>query len=175
MELLREKSRSSILGYRSYRMAGPEIIQASTPADLAKVRELFQEYAAGTGLDLCFQGFEEEVATLPGKYAPPGGRLYLLVNSGVASACGALRPFGDDLAEMKRLYVRPEFRKCGFARKLSLKLIDDARSIGYRAIYLDTLGTMVAARKLYADLGFKETGPYYANPLPDVCYLRLDL
>src|SRR5436309_8376595 len=113
-----------------------EIFQAAQPEEIALVRELFREYAAGIGLDLCFQGFDQELKTLPGKYATPRGRLFLLFEGETAAGCGALRPFRDNTAEMKRLYVRPEFRRRGYARVLSEKLIADAKAIGYRAIYL---------------------------------------
>lgn len=152
-----------------------EIIQARHPEEIALARELFREYAAGTGVDLCFQNFEEELSTLPGKYAEPGGRLYLLFDEGEGAACGALRPFGGDLGEMKRLYVRPEFRKRGHAARLCDQLISAARTIGYSAIVLDTLRSMTEARSLYQKFGFAEIDPYYPNPLPDVCYMKLKL
>ncbi|HMC26748.1 MAG TPA: GNAT family N-acetyltransferase [Verrucomicrobiae bacterium] len=151
------------------------IVQATHPQEIALVRELFREYAVGTGLDLCFQGFDEELKTLPGKYSAPQGRLYLLYEGETATGCGALRPFQDAIAEMKRLYVRPQFRRRGYARTLSEKLIAEARTIGYRAIYLDTLRSMIEARKLYESLGFLECQPYYNNPLPNVCYMKLKL
>jgi putative acetyltransferase len=154
-------------------MNKPKLIQALQSAEIALARELFREYAAGTGLDLCFQNFDEELATLPGKYAPPHGRLYLVFDGPVAAACAALRPFRDDIAEMKRLYVRPQFRRRGYARLLSQKLIEEAKTIGCRAIYLDTLRCMVEARSLYASLGFVEFDAYYDNPLPEVCYMKL--
>jgi len=156
-------------------MDRPNLIQAMQPAEIALARELFREYAAGIGLDLCFQNFDEELATLPGKYAPPRGRLYLLSDGSAPAGCAALRPFRDEIAEMKRLYVKPQFRNRGYARMLSEKLIEEARTIGYGAIYLDTLRSMAEARKLYASLGFVEFEPYYDNPLPDVCYMKLVL
>jgi len=156
-------------------MNRPRLIQATDPAEMALARELFREYAAGTGLDLCFQNFEEELATLPGKYAPPQGRLFLLVDDSVAAGCAALRPFRGQIAEMKRLYVKPQFRSRGYARLLSEKLIEEARTIGYRTIYLDTLRSMVQAQSLYASLGFVEFEYYYDNPLPEVCYMKLAL
>ena len=156
-------------------MDRPNLIQAMQPAEIALARELFREYAAGIGLDLCFQNFDEELATLPGKYAPPRGRLYLLSDGSAPAGCAAVRPFRDEIAEMKRLYVKPQFRNRGYARMLSEKLIEEARTIGYGAIYLDTLRSMAEARKLYASLGFVEFEPYYDNPLPDVCYMKLVL
>src|SRR3989442_1415316 len=116
MELLQRKSRASIL--RREPMKRPKLVQATQLPEIAVVRDLFREYAIGTGLDLCFQNFEEELATLPGKYAPPRGRLYLLFDGSVVGGCAALRPFRDDIAEMKRLYVRPQFRRHGHARFL---------------------------------------------------------
>jgi putative acetyltransferase len=159
------------------------LVQASTERELRVIAELFREYAAGTGIDLCFQNFEEELKTLPGKYGPPRGRLYLLFDNDLAAGCGALRPMDvgvtalavPERAEMKRLYVRPQFRRRGFARILTEKLIQDARELGYRSIYLDTLRSMTAARNLYASLGFVAADRYYENPLPEVCYLKLDL
>ena len=156
-------------------MDRPNLIQAMQPAEIALARELFREYAAGIGLDLCFQNFDEELATLPGKYAPPRGRLYLLFDGSAPAGCAAVRPFRDEIAEMKRLYVKPQFRNRGYARMLSEKLIEEARTIGYGAIYLDTLRSMAEARKLYASLGFVEFEPYYDNRLPDVCYMKLVL
>jgi ribosomal protein S18 acetylase RimI-like enzyme len=148
---------------------------ARTPDQIGAVRELFREYAAGLGLDLCFQHFNEELATLPGKYAEPRGRLYLLTQDVGYAGCGALRPFQDDIAEVKRLYIRPAFRRRGYGRLVSQRLLADARQIGYRAVVLDTLRTMIEALALYASLGFRETAPYYHNPSPEVCYLRLEL
>jgi len=170
MELLRQKSRTSII-----QVMAAEFQIARTPDQIGAVCELFREYADGLGLDLCFQHFDEELATLPGKYAEPRGRLYLLVENGVYAGCGALRPFHDEFAELKRLYIRPAFRNRGFGRLISQRLIDDARQIGCRAVVLDTLRTMKEALALYASLGFRETAPYYHNPSPEVCYMRLDL
>jgi GNAT superfamily N-acetyltransferase len=170
MELLRQKSRTSIIW-----VMAAQFHVARTADQIGAVRELFREYASGLGLDLCFQHFDEELATLPGKYAEPRGRLYLLMESGDYAGCGALRPFQEDIAELKRLYIRPAFRKRGFGRLISQRLIDDARQIGYRAVVLDTLRTMKEALALYASLGFGETAPYYHNPAPEVCYMRLEV
>src|SRR6266481_1703827 len=120
-----------------------KLIQASTGGEVQIVAELFREYAAEIALDLCFQHFDD---------ALPAG-------------CGALRPIDEETAEMKRLYVRPQFRQRGFGRLLSERLIEDAQQIGYRRIYLDTHLSMTAARSLYARLGFVEIAPYYHNPL----------
>ena len=156
-------------------MNEPKLIQATSPEEIDLARQLFREYAAEIGLDLCFQGFEEELRTLPGKYSAPAGRLFLVVENGAAVACGALRPFQPEIAEMKRLYVCPAFRAHGYGRKLAERLVSEARAIGYRSIYLDTHSSMLAARSLYASLGFGKIDAYNQNPLPDVCYLRLDL
>ena len=144
---------------------------AVTSAELDDVRALFREY------DLCFQGFEGELAALPGKYAPPAGRLYLADVDGALSGCIALRAFAPDIAEMKRLYVRESARGAGAGRALAGRVIADARAIGYRAMRLDTLRVpkMAAANRLYDALGFRDIAPYYANPLPDVRYMELDL
>src|SRR5687767_12779996 len=109
-----------------------KLIQASTSAELQLARDLFREYAAAIGVNLCFQNFEEELATLPGKYAPPTGRLYVLFDDAMAAGCAGLRDIGSGAAEMKRLYVRPQFRNRGFGKVLAEKLIEDARAIGYR-------------------------------------------
>src|SRR5258706_2607101 len=113
------------------------LVQANAARELKLVAELFREYSLEIGLDLCFQNFEEELRTLPGNYAPSRGRLYLLFDDGIVAGCAGLRPLEGDAAEIKRLYVRPQFRKHGFGRLLAEKLVQDARQIGYRSIYLD--------------------------------------
>jgi len=152
---------------------------AHSQAQLAEARLLFREYARQLGVDLCFQGFEDELAGLPGDYAPPGGTLLLASVDGALAGCGALRPLPDvdhpDACEMKRLYVRPAFRRFGLGRRLAQALIDQAQRSGYSTLLLDTLDDMEAARGLYATLGFEEVPPYYYNPLPGAHYLRLDL
>ena len=151
------------------------ILRATTPADIAQARALFLEYAAESKLDLCFQGFEEELATLPGKYAPPGGRLLLASEGDITAGCGALRELSEGVSEMKRLFVRPAFRKQGVGRLLAERLIEEARRIGYRSMRLDTLASMRSARALYESLGFRRIPAYYANPLAEVVYLELAL
>jgi ribosomal protein S18 acetylase RimI-like enzyme len=147
----------------------------TTPADVAKARALFLEYAAESKLDLCFQGFEEELAALPGKYAPPGGCLLLAREEDLTAGCGALRELTAGVCEMKRLFVRPAFRKQGVGRLLAERLIEEARRIGYGTMRLDTLASMRAARALYESLGFRRIPAYYANPLAEVVYLELGL
>lgn len=148
-----------------------DIRPARLPDHLAVVRRLFRAYAEGLGIDLAFQGFEEELAALPGKYAPPGGRLLLAWRGDDAIGCVALRPVSEDTAEMKRLYVRPDVRGAQLGRRLAERICDEARAAGYRRICLDTLPTMHAAVALYRALGFAPTAPYVYNPLPDALFL----
>jgi len=138
-------------------------------------RELFREYEKGLGVSLCFQGFEQELAALPGAYARPRGRLLLARVAGVPAGCGALRPLTDGDAEMKRLYVRPDFRGMGLGRMLAECIVDDARAIGYRTLKLDTLPTMKEAWAMYASLGFVDAAPYNDNPVQGVRFMSLDL
>jgi ribosomal protein S18 acetylase RimI-like enzyme len=145
--------------------------------DLRIVRGLFAEYAASLDVDLCFQGFAQELASLPGAYAPVQGCLLLAERDEVVG-CVALRPLGvasARTAEMKRLYVRPRGRGLGVGRTLVHAAMERARSAGYREVKLDTLATMQEARSLYASLGFRPCDPYYDNPLPGVAYLSLTL
>jgi ribosomal protein S18 acetylase RimI-like enzyme len=151
------------------------IEQAVTRPQLAAIRELFLEYQAGLGVDLCFQNFSQELAGLPGGYGPPEGRL-LLGSVGVETVCCiAMRPLGDGACEMKRLYVKPRFRGCGFGRLLVARIIDEARAAGYSRMFLDTLSSMVEALSLYREFGFLETAPYYPNPLAGARYFILKL
>lgn len=156
-----------------------EIQAAAAPRQLSDVRLLFREYAQRLGVDLCFQDFEAELDGLPGAYAPPQGVLLLATVGGALAGCGALRALPEvdhpDACEMKRLYVRPAFRRFGLGRRLAQELIDHALRTGYSTLLLDTLDDMEAARGLYASLGFEEVPPYYYNPLPGAHYLRLDL
>ena len=138
-------------------------------------RRLFEEYAASLDFDLCFQGFGEELAGLPGDYAPPAGRLLLASVGDDIAGCVALRPIEADVCEMKRLYVRPAFRGVGAGRILAESIIHEARVAGYRRMRLDTLASMTAARQLYQQLGFREIAPYRNNPVPDAAFLELDL
>jgi GNAT superfamily N-acetyltransferase len=148
----------------------------SSAAELELVREMFREYQRSIGTDLCFQNFESELATLPGAYSPPRGRLYLGTASGKGACCAGLRPCDDDaVAEMKRLYVRPEYRGLGYGWTLANALIADAKSLGYRKLVLDTLPTMKAAQAMYETLGFRDIEPYTFNPIPGTRYMGLDL
>lgn len=155
--------------------SAPAILPAQGAADMEIVRGLFLEYQDWLGVDLCFQGFEEELAALPGKYAPPEGGLWLARGGGEVAGIVGFRPLDQGLCEMKRLWVRPAFRGSGLGRRLAETAIHAARAAGYGAMCLDTLGHMTAARALYADLGFHEIPAYYDNPLDDVRYLELDL
>lgn len=156
-----------------------ELLTPATPELLAQTRAIFREYADELGVDLCFQNFEAELAALPGEYALPQGALLLALVDGEVAGCGALRPLhGVDYAnacEMKRLYVRPAFRRFGLGRALAQALLDRGVQAGYSAMLLDTLDDMEAARGLYASLGFEEIAPYYFNPLPGAHYLKADL
>ena len=152
------------------------IVEAHAGEALERVRGLFLEYAAWIGVDLAFQGFEAELRGLPGEYAPPGGRLLLALHDGQAAGCVALHAWSDAGAcEMKRLFVGDRFRGLGLGRALALRVIDEARAIGYERMRLDTLATMSAARSLYAALGFREIEPYRFNPIPGTSYMELDL
>ena len=148
---------------------------AEGPEDMAVLRALFREYQDRLGVDLCFQGFEAELANLPGNYAPPAGGVWLAHVDGALAGCVGLRPHGGGAGEMKRLWVRPGFRGLGLGRRLAETGIAAARRAGYRTLCLDTLGFMDAARALYQTLGFHEIPAYYDNPLQDVRYLELDL
>lgn len=155
------------------------IERATTPEQLAAARELFVEYADLLGVDLSFQHFDEELATLPGEYAPPTGELLLAHVDGALAGCGGFRPFPEadypNACEMKRLFVRRAFRRFGLGRLLAQALIDHAMQAGYSCMLLDTLDDMEAARGLYTSLGFVEVAPYYFNPLPGAHYLKVDL
>jgi putative acetyltransferase len=150
--------------------------EACTPEDLAQVRRLFRAYADWLAVDLCFQGFEREVAELPGCYAPPSGRLLVARVAGDVVGCVGVRPLEPGVCEMKRLWVEPGFAGHGIGRALAEAIIEAARAIGYERMRLDTLpDRMPAAQHLYASLGFREIPPYYHNPLAGVVMLELVL
>ena len=160
------------------------IREVETREDIALARALFVEYANWLQVDLCFQGFDRELATLPGAYARPQGRLLLAGEPGEAFACIALRALVPDVAlplppgsvgEVKRLYVQPAARNGGWGRKLVESLVAQAHAIGYSELKLDTLDWMTDARALYAKLGFRECAAYYVNPLPGAEYMSLAL
>lgn len=150
-------------------------IRPAAPQDLPLVRALFREYAAGLEVDLGFQGFAQELAGLPGAYTPPLGCLLIGWSDRDADGCVAVRPLAPDLAEMKRLYVRPAGRGSGSGELLARAAIAHARAAGFRALRLDTLPSMEQARALYARLGFREIPPYRHNPVPGTAYLELAL
>jgi putative acetyltransferase len=154
------------------------IRHATTQDDFGRARALFLEYAEWLKVDLCFQGFAEELKTLPGAYAPPRGRLLLAGSAPEAFACIALRPLdgaASTRGEVKRLYVQPARRGERWGHRLAEKLLEEARAIGYRELMLDTLDWMKPARALYTSLGFRECERYYDNPHPGVVYMKLDL
>jgi putative acetyltransferase len=169
-------------------------LRNASPGDIELARALFVEYARWLKVDLCFQGFDRELATLPGAYAPPLGRLLLAGPAGQAFGCIALRPLAAPgkpsegksqepapnaidigIGEVKRLYVQPGNRGDGWGRRLAEALITDARAIGYRELKLDTLEWMADARRLYSSLGFRECDRYYDNPMSGVVYMSLEL
>lgn len=156
-----------------------ELAPPEGEAALDEVRALFREYASQLDVDLCFQQFDEELATLPGEYAPPRGALLLARVDGELAGCCALRPLDaadyPNAAEMKRLYVRSAFRGFGLGRQLAEATLDAARQAGYACVLLDTLDDMEAARALYEELGFEDIPPYYHNPIAGAHYLKADL
>lgn len=151
------------------------IIQAESAAEMAEARRIFREYADHLGVDLCFQGFEQELAGLPGDYAPPRGRLLLAVDGERVAGCVALRPISAGVCEMKRLYVRPEFRGTGLGRRLAIEIMRQGRQIGYRQMRLDTLPIMKEAIALYRSLNFREIGPYRHNPVEGALFMEAGL
>lgn len=153
-----------------------KIAQAASAEEIRQIRELFEEYVAWLGINLCFQNFDKEVAELPGDYAPPAGRLLLAKENDEVAGCIALRSIGEEFCEMKRLYVRPQFRGRKVGLTLTEKIIAEARNIGYKRMRLDTLpGKMDQAIAMYRRLGFKNIEPYYSNPVKDAAFMELEL
>jgi GNAT superfamily N-acetyltransferase len=151
------------------------VIQVKSPGEVEEIKRLFREYETLLGVDLSFQSFEDELAALPGKYAPPSGALLIAVDGERTAGCVALRKKEEGVCEMKRLFVRPQFRGRGLGRRLAARIIDEALGRGYSTMLLDTLDRLRVAMKLYQSLGFVETEPYYCNPLRGVVYWKLDL
>ena len=150
--------------------------QVESDEDVRSVQQLFREYSAWLGVNLCFQNFDKELAELPGEYVPPRGRLWLAVENDQIAGCVALRRIGEGTGEMKRLYVRPEFRGKGLGRTLTEAIIEAARAIGYQRLRLDTLpGKMDQAIAMYRSLGFKDIERYYDNPYDTAAYMELIL
>ena len=156
-----------------------QLLHPVSDDDWIETRSIFQEYASSLKVDLCFQGFQDELAGLPGDYAEPRGTLLLAWVNGAVAGCCALRPLDasdyTNAAEMKRLYVRQAFRGLGLGRQLTEGILDAARKAAYSCVLLDTLDDMESARALYEDLGFEEIPPYYHNPLPGAHYLKVML
>lgn len=153
-----------------------QIWQITSEAQIAQARELFLEYAQSLGFSLCFQNFDKELANLPGDYAPPEGRLLLAEYEGHLAACGALHRLEADICEMKRLYLRPQFRGKGLGRILADRIIYEARQIGYHRMRLDTVEPVMRdAVAMYRKLGFREIAPYCNNPIAGALYMELEL
>jgi putative acetyltransferase len=156
-----------------------ELISPDSPQLWEEARQILREYAQSLAVDLCFQGFEEELLQLPGEYVAPAGGFLLALVDGQVAGSGAFRNLPDvdyaNACEMKRLYVRPAFRRFGLGRIVAQALIDQATQAGYSAMLLDTLDDMEAARGLYGSLGFETVPPYYFNPIPGAHYLKVDL
>ena len=153
---------------------GFALVQAETPSQIAQARELFLEYAQSLGFSLCFQNFDKELGSLPGEYASPEGRLLLAEYESKVAGCVALHKLEPGTCEMKRLYLRPQFRGKGLGRVLTDRIIAEAREIGYERMRLDTVEpVMKDAVAMYRKLGFKEIAPYCANPIPGALYMEL--
>ncbi len=150
--------------------------QAESPPQIAQARELFLEYAQSLGFSLCFQNFDKELAELPGDYAPPEGRLFLAEYEGQLAGCVALHKLEPQICEMKRLYLRLQFRGTGLGRVLADRIIAEARQIGYQRMRLDTVEpVMKDAVAMYRKIGFREIAPYRANPIAGAMYMELQL
>jgi len=155
---------------------GITLVSATSTDDIAHVRELFLEYADSLGFSLCFQNFDQELQHLPGDYAPPDGRLFLAMSGDQVAGCVALHKLGPGICEMKRLYLRPQFRGKGLGRVLAEHIIREARNIGYERMRLDTVEpVMKDAVSIYRRLGFREIAPYRSNPNAGTLYMELEL
>ena len=153
-----------------------EIVEAIDPEDISEIRRLFRAYADWLNVDLCFQGFDDELASLPGKYASPHGRLLLAKVGGEVAGCVAVRPLEGDICEMKRLWVEPGFLGLGLGRMLADAIIEAGRELGYKAMRLDTMPERLkAAGHIYESLGFEQIPDYYHNPLDGVVMFELRL
>lgn len=152
-----------------------QILQAQKGENLKIIKMLFGEYANSLDFDLDFQDFDKELANIPGDYSPPKGCLILAKHEGQAAGCVALRELSDGVCEMKRLYIKPQFRDLGIGRALAEAIIEKAQKIGYTHMRLDTAPSMHAARVLYASLGFKEISPYRYNPIEGAVFMELSL
>lgn len=151
------------------------ILGADDHVELEQVRQFFRNYAAWLGVDLDYQNFGDEMASLPGAYAAPAGRLFFAEFEGRPAGCVGIRPSSDGVCEMKRLYVEPDMRGNGIGRQLALAAIKAAKALGYRKVMMDTLPAMRIAVKLYRELGFKEAPAYYPTPVEGTLFLALDL
>jgi putative acetyltransferase len=152
-----------------------QIRPATFPQDLPVIKTLFEEYAKSLNVSLCFQNFAEELATLPGRYAPPRGNIWLAEASDEVAGCIAMRPLTDNRTEMKRLYVRPQYRGHNLGQKLTQTVLAAAKSLGYRDLCLDTLPSMEKAIDLYRTIGFEEIAPYYENPVSGAMFFKIQL
>ena len=152
-----------------------DLRQAASADDVATARSLFEEYQRDLGISLCFQGFDEELATLPGAYAPPSGRLLLAFASDGPAGCVALRKIEEGICELKRLWVRPGFRGAGLGRRLVETILREARAEGYRRVRLDTLPSMRAAQALYLSMGFSDIPPYNEHPIEGTRFMEAAL
>ena len=171
-----------ILNRKSKSLSPPAVVKAfdfhhaKSLEQIAQTRELFLEYAQSLGFSLCFQSFDQELAALPGDYAPPDGRLLLATHQSHPAGCVALHKLGPEICEMKRLYVRPEFRGKGLGRDLAEKVISEARQSGYNKLRLDTVEPLMkTAVAMYRELGFREIPPYRQNPIAGALYMELQL